>query len=148
SAASVSGSGVSVLSTTVRSPTSVVARLQISPSAAPGARDLRVATGTQNALLARGFTVTPGACVDAVDPAASLLKGRKGARVKKHKLQLHGRASDTGCAASKVARVDVAISRKAGRKCRFVAASGKLTSARRCSKPVLLKPKGTTSWSL
>jgi hypothetical protein len=41
-----------------------------------------------------------------------------------------------------------AISRKAGKKCRFVAASGRLTSARKCSKPVFLKAKGTTTWSL
>jgi hypothetical protein len=29
-----------------------------------------------------------------------------------------------------------------------VAASGKLTSARKCSRPVFLKAKGTTTWSL
>jgi hypothetical protein len=48
----------------------------------------------------------------------------------------------------RVARVEVAISRKAGKRCRFVAASGKLTSARSCAKPVWLKAKGTTRWSL
>jgi hypothetical protein len=68
-------------------------------------------------------------------------------------LRLRGRASDQGCAAvisvtGAVARVEVAISRTAGKRCRFVAATGKLTSARSCAKPVWLKAKGTTTWSL
>jgi hypothetical protein len=42
----------------------------------------------------------------------------------------------------------VAISRKVGKKCRFVASSGKLGSARKCSKPSFLRAKGTTTWSL
>jgi hypothetical protein len=150
SVASVTGTGVSVLSTTVRSPTSIVARLQISPTAPVGLRDLRVATGTQNAVLARGFEVKAltTSCTDDVAPASSLLKGKKGARAKKRKLVLHGRAHDDGCAAGKVARVDVAISRKAGSKCRFVTRSGKLTSARKCTRRVFVKARGTTSWSL
>src|SRR4029079_12178459 len=69
------------------------------------------------------------------------------------KLKLRGHASDDGCTATisvagEVARVEVAISRKAGKKCRFVASSGKLGSPRKCSKPVFLKAKGTTTWSL
>jgi hypothetical protein len=73
---------------------------------------------------------------------------------KKGKLRLRGRAGDQGCVADisvagKVARVEVAISRKAGKgRCRFVTRSGKLTSARKCSKPVFLKATGTTRWSL
>jgi hypothetical protein len=42
----------------------------------------------------------------------------------------------------------VAISRATPkRRCRFVAATGKLTRARSCRKPVWLAAKGTASWS-
>jgi hypothetical protein len=161
SRASISGTGVQVLSTTVSSPTRAVARLKIAANAPLGFRDLEVTTGTHDAALLNGFEIRPHVvpppppttCSDTARPASALLKGNKGARVKKRKLALHGRASDTGCladipVAGKVARVDVAISRKAGKKCRFVARSGKLTPARKCSKAVFLKANGTTSWTL
>jgi hypothetical protein len=83
-----------------------------------------------------------------------LLKGKQGVHVKHGKLSLGGRASDRGCVAAisvagAVARVEVAISRTAPRhRCRFVDAGGKLTGARSCTKPVWLKAKGTTRWSL
>jgi hypothetical protein len=158
STASVSGTGVEVLSTSVTSATSATARLRIAPGAPLGFRDLKVTTGAQAAALLDGFEVTPAVppptatpvtpppapapppvCADRTPPVASF----SGARVKKHRLQLRGRASDAGCGAG-VARVEVAISRKAGRKCRFIGASGR----RSCAKPVFLKAKGTTAWSL
>lgn len=175
SLASVSGTGVQVLSTTVSSPTAVVARLRIAADAPLGFRDLRVTTGAQDATLLDSFEVTPVAsaatqpspvtggasssarpstCADHARPSASLLKGRRGVRAKRGRLSLRGRASDRGCVAAisvagAVARVEVAISRAAGRKrCRFVAAGGPLTRVRSCSKPVWLKAKGTTQWSL
>jgi hypothetical protein len=175
SLASVSGAGVQVLATTVSSPTAVVARLRIAGDAPLGFRDLKVTTAAQNAALLDGFEVravpgatastpapaagaasssaAPSTCSDRSRPSAALLKGKQGARAKRGRLSLHGRASDRGCVAAisvtgRVARVEVAISRKAGKRCRFVAASGKLTSARSCSKPVWLKAKGTTQWSL
>jgi hypothetical protein len=176
SVASITGTGVQVLSTTVSSPTSVVARLKIAADAPLGFRDLKVTTAAQNAALLDGFEITPvpgaagptptpaaGAasssgltsrCSDRSRPSASLLKGRQGVRAKRGRLSLRGRASDKGCVATisvrgAVARVEVAISRTAGkRRCRFVAAGGKLTTARSCSRPVWLKAKGTTYWSL
>ena len=177
SVASVAGAGVEVLSTTVSSPTSAVARLRIAPDAALGFHDLKVTTGVEEAALVDGFEVRapasaggggatpapsvgssgasarPSTCSDRAQPRAALLKGKKGASVKHGKPTLHGRASDTGCSAAiavagRVARVEVAISRKAGRKCRFVAAGGKLAKAHSCSKPVWLRAKGTASWSL
>ncbi len=173
SVASASGTGVQVLSTTVSSPTSLVARLRIAGDAPLGFRDLKVTTGAQDAALLDGFEVTavpraatgpapaagsassggaPSRCSDRSRPTAALLKGRKGVSAKRGKLVLHGRASDSGCVAAisvagKVARVEVAISRAAGRKCRFVTATGGLTKARSCSKPVWLKTKGTTTWT-
>jgi len=176
SLASVTGTGVQVLSTTVTSATSAVARLKIAADAPLGFRDLKVTTAAQNAALLDGFEVTPvpaasgstsspvagggsssglpSRCSDRSRPSASLLRGKQGVRAKHGRLGLRGRASDKGCVAAisvrgAVARVEVAISRTAGKRtCRFVAASGKLTSARSCTKPVWLKAKGTTSWSL
>jgi hypothetical protein len=149
SVASVSGTGVQVLSTTVHGATSAVARLRISSTAPLGFRDLRVTTGVQDATLLDGFEVTPAKarpipCTDRTAPSAAFAS----TRARKRKLRLRGGATDAGCAASAVARVEVAISRKAGRKCRFVTRSGKLSRARACAKPVWLKATGTTRWSL
>ena len=167
STASVSGTGVQVLSTTVVNATSVRAQLRIAADAPLGFRDLKVTTGPVAAVLLDGFEITPSSsspshtptptptpiatpaatstpappvvCADRTPPVASI----SSARVKKRKLRLRGRASDPGCGGG-VARVEVAISRKAGSKCRFIGASGR----RSCAKPVFLKAKGTTTWSL
>ena len=53
------GTGVDVLSTTVNSPTSLVARLRIAADAPLGFRDVIVSTGAENAALLNGFEVTP-----------------------------------------------------------------------------------------
>jgi hypothetical protein len=161
SVASASGSGVQVLSTTVSSPTAAVARLRIAADAPLGFRDLRVTTGAEDAALLDGFEVraaggqapaappAPGApparpaCVDRTAPSATV----RSVTVRRGKLRLSGRASDAGCGAA-VARVEVSISRSAGRrKCRFVDVRGRLTRARSCSKPVRLRGTGRTSWS-
>jgi hypothetical protein len=64
------------------------------------------------------------------------------------RLRLSGRAGDAGCGAA-VARVEVSISRAAGRgECRFVDARGRLTRARSCARPVRLRATGTASWRL
>lgn len=102
SLATVIGTGVQVLPTTVSSPTSVVARLKIAGDAPLGFRDLKVTTAAQHAALLDGFEVTPAVpvvtaptpvaggasgsgpsstCSDRSRPSASLLKaGRACAR--------------------------------------------------------------------
>ena len=85
---------------------------------------------------AGGGSGPPATCADATRPKATLSK----ASAKQRKLRLSGRASDAGC--SSLARVDVAISRKAGRRCRFVTAAGRLTKARKCSKRVFAAREG------
>ena len=167
SVASVTGTGVQVLSTTVSSPTSAVARLQIAADAPLGFRDLKVTTGVAGRRPARRLRGHAGAvrrrpaaggaaehaARTAARPSASFLKGKQGVRAKQGKLRLRGRASDTGC----VAAISVAGRSRASRwrsPARRAAGagswppSGKLTSARKCSKPVFLKAKGTTTWSL
>ncbi len=161
--ASISGTGVQVLATTVESATSVRARLKIAGDAPLGFRDLRVATGPVGAVLLDGFEITPAppaaptpaatvapapttpvpACVDRTAPVASF----SSLKAAKRRLRIRGRASDGGCGGA-VARVELAISRKVGSKCRFASTNGKLTRARRCSQPVFLKAAGTATWSL
>jgi hypothetical protein len=166
---SVTGQGVEVLSTTVTSPTSLVAKFQIAADAPLGFRDIIATTGGENAALLNGFEVTAAAtqppsgggggegttCSDRTAPVASLLKGRKGVKAAKRKLRLRGKAGDFGCLATtsivgRVAGVQAAISRKAGKKrCRWVTNKrGKLSKRRSCKKPVWLKAKGTTKWTL
>ena len=129
------GDGIAVDRLTVSSPTVAVARVKVAPGAALGLRDVIVTTGGEAAARLDGFTVTravppppppppppagggsgpPATCADATRPKATLSK----ASAKRRKLRLSGRASDAGC--SSLARaLDVAISRKAGRRCRFV----------------------------
>jgi hypothetical protein len=156
------GDGIAVDRLTVSSPTAAVARVKVTPGAALGLRDVIVTTGGEAAARLDGFTVTgavpapppppppqagggsgpPATCADATRPKATLSK----ASAKHRKLRLSGRASDAGCAA--LARVEVAISRKAGRRCRFVAANGRLTKARKCSKRLFLRAKGKGTWTL
>ena len=141
STASVSGTGVQVLSTTVESQTSVRARVRIASDAPLGFRDMKVTTGAVSAVLLDGFEITPvpqppaatptaapvpvpaPACVDRTAPTASF----SSLKAKKQRLLIRGRATDAGCAGA-VVRVELAIARKAGSKCRFVAANGKLTA--------------------
>jgi hypothetical protein len=163
SQALVSGAGVQVLGTRATSPTELFARLQIAPDAPLGPRDLSVRTAGREVLLRNGFAVTPApapsatplpgthtptTCADRARPRASF----SSARIKHRRLTLRGRASDAGCVAEisvagRVARVELAISRKAGKRCRFVASRGRLGRVRTCSRPVWLKARGTTRWS-
>ena len=159
------GDGIAVERLDVGSPTAAVARVHVAPGAALGLRDVIVTTGGEAAARLDGFTVTrapppppppgppggssggggagpPATCADASPPTAKLSK----ATAKRRKLRLRGRASDPGC--SSLARVDVAISRKAGRRCRFVTSAGRLTKARKCKKRVFLRAKGTATWTL
>ena len=168
SAVAVGGSGVSVDSVDVVGPTRLVvrltvARLRIGPDAPLGFRDVKVTTRAEQAALLDGFEVLPAAvqappaappapgsppgsatCTDRTPPSATLRR----VTVSRGRLRVSGRARDAGCGAA-VARVEVAISRAAKRrKCRFVDARGRLTQARSCARPVLLKATGTASWSL
>ena len=62
------GAGIKVNSLTVNSATSATVNITIAPGAAPGTRNLIVATGSEIAALAKGFTVTGGAALSAVIP--------------------------------------------------------------------------------
>jgi quinohemoprotein amine dehydrogenase alpha subunit-like protein len=66
--AQVSGAGVSVLSTTVTSPTQVSVQLLIQPNATLGYRDITLVTGGETAVQLNGFLVQAGAAGTAEVP--------------------------------------------------------------------------------
>lgn len=87
----------------------------------------------------------PGAtCLDRTAPTARLATVRPAA--------LRGTTSDRGCGASghgKVRSVWVAVGRRAAHsRCRFASGSGRLGSARSCSKRRYLLADGTARWSV
>jgi hypothetical protein len=85
------------------------------------------------------------ACGDKVEPRSSVSK--PGARVTRSRVKLHGRSIDRVCNTGhkssafkgKVARVDVFVARHTGKKCRFLAAKGRLGKARACGRIVRLQ---------
>jgi len=91
-----------------------------------------------------GSGTTGGGCLDRAAPRSRFAKARASA--------LSGRASDRGCSAKgrgRVATVSVAVARRLARgRCRFAAASGRLGSARSCSRPRYVRARGTTRWSV
>ncbi len=102
-----------------------------------------------------GTTVSPVACVDTKAPKAAVTS----LRTVRGRLALKGRASDLGCIATrgkaegrastgKVRSVQVTLSRRSGKTCRFVRGTGRLTKAAPCSSPYGLVAKGTSRWSL
>jgi subtilase family serine protease len=94
----------------------------------------------------------PGAgasgCADRSAPVSRF--ARKGAvKASRKRLALAGTASDRGCRASgagRVARVRVAVARRAGKRCRFLKAKKGFTAPRSCSRRVYLSAKGTARW--
>jgi predicted phage tail protein len=60
---------------------------------------------------------------------------------------VRGTATDEGCANGFVARVQISISHKAGKRCQFVTAAARLSKKKSCSKPHWLTAAGTATWS-
>jgi len=86
-------------------------------------------------------------CLDRVAPLSSI--ARRTLRASRRGVALAGSATDRGCGAKgrgKVARVQVALGRVSGSRCRFVDARrrfGRLTS---CRTPTYLTASGTAKW--
>jgi gamma-glutamyltranspeptidase/glutathione hydrolase len=76
-------------------------------------------------------------CVDVLAPRVALRAIRRAGR-----LAVRVRAGDRGCGGA-VARIEVWIARRAGRRCRFVTVTGRLTRPRACAKPVVLRLRST-----
>src|SRR3954454_14763173 len=97
----------------------------------------------------QGKPCTPSAPVTSITRNSIRGRGRR--------LQMSGTSRDLACrgkkARGKVKRVEVAVGKKTGRRCRFFRGNGKFARKRLCSRPVsvrarLLMPRGgKTRWS-
>jgi hypothetical protein len=97
----------------------------------------------------QGKRCTPSRPVSSID--------RRSIRVRGRRFQMSGTSRDLACrgkkARGKVKRVEVAVAKKTGRRCRFFRGRGRFTAKRSCFRPVflrarLLKPKaGVARWA-
>jgi hypothetical protein len=88
-------------------------------------------------------------CLDGAAPRSRF--DRKHVRASRGGMSLRGTSSDRGCKkamAGKVSRVEVAVARLEGKKCRFAQRGGELTAMRSCSKAIYLRARGGRRWSL
>lgn len=84
-------------------------------------------------------------CQDVTRPRTRITTSPRTA-VRRHVVR--GIATDKGCASGFVARVQISISHKSGKRCRFVTASARLSKKRSsCTKPHWLTAAGTATWS-
>ncbi|MEA2273384.1 MAG: hypothetical protein QOI98_2092, partial [Solirubrobacteraceae bacterium] len=97
--------------------------------------------------------VTKAACKDKAAPVSTI--SRKGARIGPRNLRVRGTARDRGCrkgkarASAGVVRVSVAVGREVGGgRCRFLQSGGSFSAARKCSRPLYVKARGTKEWHL
>jgi len=86
----------------------------------------------------------PG-CVDTTRPITRL-KSTSRSVSKKHVLR--GTGTDKGCCTSFVARIQVSVSRRDGKKCEFLTRAARLSHESSCSKAHWLNASGTATWSL
>ena len=85
-----------------------------------------------------------GSCDASRPPGASVSRG--GSRLARRKISLRGRAVAFRCAGGRttfgtVKRVSVSVSKAAGLRCRFLTRRGRLSRARSCSRPILLRAR-------
>ncbi len=91
-----------------------------------------------------GAGVGPGAagspCRDRLAPRSRLTRRSRTA--------LRGRAGDRGCRATGVRRVQVAVQRRAGRRCRSLGPAGRFGRPAPCRRLRFLRARGRTTWVL
>jgi hypothetical protein len=98
-----------------------------------------------------------GSCDASRPPGASVSRG--GSRLRRGKISLRGRAVAFRCVGGRVTfgtvkRVRVSVFKRAGLKCRFLKANGRLSGARSCSRPIRLRARlgrirpGKVPWTL
>lgn len=88
----------------------------------------------------------PATCADASSPRTSIASRR--ARATRRRLTLSGSASDRGCGgrAGRVRRVEVALARTVGRRCRFLDSRGRFGRRVSCTRRAYLRARGTARW--
>jgi hypothetical protein len=98
-----------------------------------------------------------GSCDASRPPGASVSRG--GSRLRRGKISLRGRAVAFRCVGGRVTfgtvkRVRVSVYKRAGLKCRFLKANGRLSGARSCSRQIRLRARlgrirpGKVPWTL
>ena len=88
-------------------------------------------------------------CLDGAAPRSRF--DRKRSSTSRGTLSFRGTSSDRGCSkakAGKVSRVQVAIARLDGKRCRFVRSNGRLRSATTCSRAIYLRARGARKWAV
>ncbi|HEX8647886.1 MAG TPA: hypothetical protein VF715_13375 [Thermoleophilaceae bacterium] len=112
-------------------PTVVVATRSIQPGTPPELQDVAGLISS---------------CADGTAPRSSI--STKSTRVGRKRLYVRGRTADRGCKDASAAKalnglaVTVSVSKREGRKCRFVEATGRLGKRRSCGRPTKLRAKG------
>jgi hypothetical protein len=86
----------------------------------------------------------PAGCRDRRAPFTKLK--RRGVKISRKRVSIHGSARDRGCAGLRAVLVSIARPQKGG--CRFVQANGRLSRKRGCSRRLELRARGTRSWKL
>ncbi|MDQ3933980.1 MAG: S8 family serine peptidase [Actinomycetota bacterium] len=93
-----------------------------------------------------GIAGDVSACADRTPPRSSI--STKSTRVGRKRLYVRGRSADRGCRELSAAQarnaiaVGVSLSKREGRRCRFVQSDGRLSSRRKCGRPIKLRAKG------
>jgi subtilase family serine protease len=114
------------------------------PNLAPLLADVRATTPVRP-----GRAVGKVTCRDGKRPVSRI--ARRGAKASRSGFSVSGTAHDRGCGARGrgiLARIEVAVARKTGKRCRFLSRGGGLGATRSCSRPRYLRAKGTGRWSL
>ena len=78
-------------------------------------------------------------CRDVSPPRSSI--SSKGLVLNGRRLRVAGRSADRTCSGREGAAVTVSVSKREGRRCRFLQANGRLSARRRCSRPIKLRTK-------
>jgi hypothetical protein len=75
---------------------------------------------------------------------------RSQSRLRRRSLVLAGTSRDRAPRGflAHVTRVDVALGRRVGSRCRFVGVDGRFGAARSCTRPTFVQPRGRASWTL
>jgi hypothetical protein len=89
----------------------------------------------------------PAGCADVRSPRTAVSRSVRAAG---HGATRGGRPSDRGCGGrpARVRRVEVALARLVGRRCRFLRANGRFARAASCRRPLFARrARGTSRWS-
>jgi hypothetical protein len=116
------------------------------PPTPPGSTGVASSSNGGN-LGGAGRVVNPPArCADVRAPRTS---PSRSVRASRRRITLRGAAGDRGCGGrpARVVRVEVALARVVGHRCRFLRSNGRFTRASSCRRPLFARrARGTSHW--